>query len=248
MSSTGLEPFRQAVSAVVSADILLLAEFYDDDRVALAAHGLAGANLDHRTGGEAIGIAEMIGALPPAEQMRCHMPRYGVVLELSTGGTLGIAICFKCNNARTFEDGVEGWSTFDGQSPGAIRLLGELRGSDPNAAHVSSPHRGLYENPHVWKRRTCPRVQAVGVTNEEARDSVRAFGSSFRGRLDDSVLDDDLEYVDFNECVLALDVLASHLFEHGVRITEGERATFRRLLGDIGGDLARVSCLDDLVN
>jgi len=137
MDSTGLRPFEDAVDEVVSADILRLVELYDDDRAALADRGLVGTTLAHRAGEEATALAKMIAALPPGEQMRCHMPRYGVVFGLGSGDSLSVAICFRCNNARTFEGRVEGWFTFDGGSTAAVRLLTLLRTMDPGSAHTS---------------------------------------------------------------------------------------------------------------
>ena len=75
-----------------------------------------------------------------------------------------------------------------------------------------------------------------------------AFGEAFRGRLDDAILDDALEYLEFNEGVLALDVLAAHLYENEIQLQSSEVAELQRLLGAFGdGDPARVRFLWELV-
>lgn len=74
----------------------------------------------------------------------------------------------------------------------------------------------------------------------------RALGEAFRGRLDDEVLDDALAYLDFNESVLALDVLASQLYEYGVEVERAEVVELQELLTRTGGDRDRVAFLFEL--
>jgi len=63
-----------------------------------------------------------------------------------------------------------------------------------------------------------------------------AFGGGFRGRLPDEVLDDALEYVDFNEPPLAVEILADQLGEYDVRLTREEWERLPRLHEFWGGD------------
>lgn len=54
------------------------------------------------------------------------------------------------------------------------------------------------------------------------RAAVRQVGELFRGRLSDEVLDDALDYVNFNEHGLALELLCDQLIEYNVSITSSE--------------------------
>ena len=57
---------------------------------------------------------------------------------------------------------------------------------------------------------------------EAAGRRVAGVRRGFRGRLPDEVLDDALEYVDFNEPPLAVEILADQLGEYDVRLTREE--------------------------
>jgi hypothetical protein len=65
---------------------------------------------------------------------------------------------------------------------------------------------------------------------------VLALGEVFRGRLRDDLLDDALEYVAFNERLLAVEFLADHLGEYDARLTREEWERLIRVYESSGGD------------
>ena len=83
--------------------------------------------------------------------------------------------------------------------------------------------------------------------NDLARRSS-ALGERFRDRLPGAEIDDALQYVEFGECVLALEVLASRLFDASAELTVAERQEFDDLLSAFpDGDASRLRYLDTLV-
>lgn len=129
MNVTSAARLGVLLGTVSAAEILRLPSNYDDDPPRLA-HGLSGEVLRRVADRAAEDLAALVVSLPAAEQMRCHVPRYAIRF-LTGGGTVAIALCFRCNNARVLTESEEGWFTFDGQSAEASRLLDRLRGAAP---------------------------------------------------------------------------------------------------------------------
>jgi hypothetical protein len=79
-------------------------------------------------GDEAAEIAEMWRQLPQAEQMRCHIPPYG--LRFYGGGQVIIeaSVCWLCNNIAVMEKGSGStYYTFDASAEVSQHLLEKLR-------------------------------------------------------------------------------------------------------------------------
>ena len=76
----------------------------------------------------AISLWERMLALPHAEQMRCHTPRYAIHLAFGDGQYCTAAICWECNNISVSSNGDYSWRTFDGESVAAQALLSDIRG------------------------------------------------------------------------------------------------------------------------
>jgi hypothetical protein len=114
---------------VAAVELIKLPRYYDDVPTTLVT-GFGGTVLARITGEDAEQILQQLKTLDPAEQMRCHAPVYGFRLIDDAGRVLEIAICFRCNNARTLVDGVTDWFTLDGSSATAQALLDLLRSCD----------------------------------------------------------------------------------------------------------------------
>ena len=53
-------------------------------------------------------------------------------------------------------------------------------------------------------------------------DQIRRLGESLKGRLDSSLVDDALEYINYSENVLAFETLCDHIGDFDITITEYE--------------------------
>ena len=62
------------------------------------------------------------------------------------------------------------------------------------------------------------------------------FGRHFENRLDKDLLDGALDYVNFNEETLALEILCDHLSEYAIQFTQKEYCELCVLLKDMGLD------------
>ena len=82
-----------------------------------------GAHLAELAGGEATPLLELLNQLEPATQARCHTPRHSLVMWGPDLPVSEVALCFRCNNARTRIGNVLGWISFDGKSSPARELL-----------------------------------------------------------------------------------------------------------------------------
>jgi hypothetical protein len=74
-------------------------------------------------------VALLIADLPRAMTMKCHMPKFGLIIA-NTHGETRITICFRCNNIF-FNGG--GTISFEGRSAAAAELLAEFRALAPAA-------------------------------------------------------------------------------------------------------------------
>jgi hypothetical protein len=73
-------------------------------------------------------VGALLAKLPAAEQMRCHLPVFGLHLNAGSSDEIRLSICFQCNNA--YLDGGGTW-TFDGQSDQARELLAFMKRLTP---------------------------------------------------------------------------------------------------------------------
>lgn len=76
---------------------------------------------------------------------------------------------------------------------------------------------------------------------------LRNLGKAFEDRLDPGLISSAVEYVDFGENALAVEMLADHLFEHDAPITPDERQELFALADLTGADVERVALLEPLV-
>ncbi|MBI6530397.1 MafI family immunity protein [Proteus vulgaris] len=51
---------------------------------------------------------------------------------------------------------------------------------------------------------------------------IQSFGNKLKGRLDASLADFDLEYINHSENILAFETLCDHIADYGVEITKDE--------------------------
>ncbi|MCA8982945.1 MAG: MafI family immunity protein [Planctomycetaceae bacterium] len=78
-------------------------------------------------------------------------------------------------------------------------------------------------------------------------DRIKHIGNHFVDRLDPQVISDAVEYVDFSECKLAIEMLCDQLFEYNVPITSEEYQQLEQLAKETGADTERVEPLQSLV-
>lgn len=108
------------------AEVLLLPSDYE---TVPRKPSIPGRVLAHVVGEQAQKVAALWRSLPQAEQMRCHLPRYGVRF-LADQFLFEAAICFECSNISIIDNGKHTWATFDGEAPAARELLTLLRSFD----------------------------------------------------------------------------------------------------------------------
>lgn len=65
-------------------------------------------------------------------------------------------------------------------------------------------------------------IKSYRLQLSNLESSLIKLGKQFVGRLDESVLTDDMSYVGYAEYGLALECLAEHLYEYEVAITRQE--------------------------
>ena len=75
-------------------------------------------------------LGKLLAELPFAEQMRCHMPAFGLRLDAGTSDETRMSVCFQCNNIYLAGGG---YRTFDGTSTAARTLLQHLMDLAPTA-------------------------------------------------------------------------------------------------------------------
>lgn len=125
--------FTDSATAVT---IKKLSDTYDDDP-GQTTKGFVGEELARFEDENVAELAQLVGRLPGAEQMRCHLPRYSLLFTGPGQSDLEVALCFRCNNARVRVGDDLGWFTFDGASNQADELLSRLRVADPDPAPVA---------------------------------------------------------------------------------------------------------------
>ncbi|KPL48808.1 hypothetical protein XAXN_11360 [Xanthomonas axonopodis] len=65
------------------------------------------------------------------------------------------------------------------------------------------------------------------------------FGRKFSGRLENSVIDGALNYIDYGESALAFEILCDHLLEHDVVLDSKEYDEIMELISHLGLDPER---------
>ena len=78
-------------------------------------------------GDEAQAIATLFRRLPYDEQMRCHIPPFGLRFLRSGETVLEVSMCWKCNNAFGYAGDAEVHFSVSGDDDGARELLALLR-------------------------------------------------------------------------------------------------------------------------
>ncbi|PQO37791.1 hypothetical protein DTL21_07555 [Bremerella cremea] len=78
-------------------------------------------------------------------------------------------------------------------------------------------------------------------------DRIKHIGNQFVDRIDPQVISDAVEYADFSECKLAVEMLCDQLFEYDVPITSDEFLQFQQLAIETQADAERIETLHSLV-
>ncbi|NLS91362.1 MAG: MafI family immunity protein [Planctomycetaceae bacterium] len=78
-------------------------------------------------------------------------------------------------------------------------------------------------------------------------DRIKHIGHRFVDRIDPQVISDAVEYADFSECRLAIEMLCDQLFEYDVPITSEEFQQLQQLATETGSDAERIEALRPLV-
>ena len=76
---------------------------------------------------------------------------------------------------------------------------------------------------------------------------IKKLGNLFSNRLQKKVLNDAIEYADFSECRLAVEILAEYIVEYCVPISLAEFKEFKKVADEVEADLQLVESLRLLV-
>ena len=125
MVSQFLDPASLPTIDVV--DVILVDDEYEPSR---ASPTIPGIVLKKLTDDSAQQIARLWRLLPRGDQMRCHMPRYGLRFHLGTAVILEAAICFECNNIAMVTASGSAWAIFDAEAASSQELLSVMRSCD----------------------------------------------------------------------------------------------------------------------
>ncbi len=79
------------------------------------------------TADQATQIADLWRQLPPAEQMRCHLPPFGLRFYTAEGMILEASLCWACNNIWAWQQGDRWGYEFDARHATALTLLATLK-------------------------------------------------------------------------------------------------------------------------
>ena len=72
---------------------------------------------------DAQNVARLWRSLPPSEEMRCHVPRFGFRFYRDKNLVLQASVCWQCDNIFIDGAGRESFYAFDAQSAPARELL-----------------------------------------------------------------------------------------------------------------------------
>ncbi|MHB0956264.1 MAG: MafI family immunity protein [Pirellulaceae bacterium] len=78
-------------------------------------------------------------------------------------------------------------------------------------------------------------------------EKIKQLSSLFTNRLAQQILADAIEYAEFSECKLAVEMLCDQLFEYDVPISVAEFKQIRDVADESGADSERVESLRSLV-
>lgn len=78
-------------------------------------------------GAAALRIAELWRQLPPGNQARCHVPRFGLRFRDANQVFCEASVCWRCNNIYGELNGEKVYFEFDAEQPVSQQLLAELR-------------------------------------------------------------------------------------------------------------------------
>ena len=78
-------------------------------------------------------------------------------------------------------------------------------------------------------------------------EKIKKLGNLFRNRLDSHLLDDAIEYADFSECKLAIEILSDYLVEYRVPISLAEFKEFKVVADEANADSSWAESLRPLV-
>jgi hypothetical protein len=115
----------QALSQVSDDTYTLAVKLLQDDHWIGENHKgpFPGTHLAELRGEEARPLLDLVNQFEPAEQERCHLPRYSLVFWGPNHPVAEAALCFQCNNGRTRIASELGWINFDGKAAPATELL-----------------------------------------------------------------------------------------------------------------------------
>ncbi|MCC9606902.1 MafI family immunity protein [Blastopirellula sp. JC732] len=78
-------------------------------------------------------------------------------------------------------------------------------------------------------------------------DRIKRAGNLFIDRIDPQIIFAAVEYADFNECCLAVEILCEQLYEYSVPITLEEFEQLRQLATETTADPSLIEMLRSLV-
>lgn len=65
-------------------------------------------------------------------------------------------------------------------------------------------------------------------------DKIRSLGEGLKDRLDPSLIDFALDYIEFSESILAFETLCDHIADHDVVISNNEYTQVLKIANDLG--------------
>jgi len=93
-----------------------------------------------------------------------------------------------------------------------------------------------------------PGISWTGEYRQMSRESeIREFAGRFEGRLESSLVEQALDYLQYNENGLALEILCEHLFEYDVPLTATECAAAECLAAEMSIECNAIKRLRELV-
>jgi hypothetical protein len=82
----------------------------------------------------------------------------------------------------------------------------------------------------------------------DLRSEILAVGAGLKDRLDAAVIDDALEYLDFNEYPSAVEVLCQQLYEYDVPLKRDEYNNLSRFIRKLNVNTDLLGNLEELVS
>lgn len=69
-------------------------------------------------------------------------------------------------------------------------------------------------------------------------EKIRSFSTRISGKLDDELLLGALDYLNYNEEPLAIEILCDHLVEYNVDLSQDDQIFLKKLLSDMEIDIS----------